>query len=125
MPRQRKPVGRGYREDFDLIDATVSALDVSMRLEAVWSGSGGGRGGRDLDDLLSDLGDAYIEAGVVKWDPPEGLDSTFIDYLSSSLRELNNRLQAGSVTIDDDGNIRPAESEQARRPMQAPRPWRR
>jgi hypothetical protein len=124
MAQKRKPVGRGYREDFDLLEAGISAQDVSRRLESVWSGTGAGRGGRDLDDLLSDLGDAYIRGGVVKWDPPEGLDPTYVDYLSRSVGELNNQLKAGTVVIDDDGNIRPAESGRAR-PTQAPRQWRR
>jgi hypothetical protein len=124
MARQRKPVGRGYREDFDLLEAGISAQDVSRRLETAWSGTGGGRGGQDLDDLLSDLGDAYIQGGIVKWNPPEGLDPTYVDYLSRSVGELNNQLQAGTVVIDDDGNIRPAESGRAR-PTEAPRPWRR
>lgn len=99
QPR-RRPVGRGYSQEFDLLQAATSSLDASRTLEAAWNGDGGGRGGEHLDDLLTDLGEAYIEDGRVKWDPPPRLDPTYVDYLSQSVEDLNSRLRSGNLTID-------------------------
>jgi hypothetical protein len=48
--RRRRQLGRGYTEEFNLLEAGVSSLDLSMRLEAIWSSPGRGQ---DLDDLTS------------------------------------------------------------------------
>ena len=121
--RRRRQVGRGYTEEFNLLEAGVSSLDLSMRLEAIWSSPGRGQ---DLDDLLSDLGNAYVEDGRVMWHPPPGLDPAFADYLSRSVEELNSHLQAGILTIDEDGNIRPvARPGPPDQPTRATRQWRR
>jgi hypothetical protein len=101
--RPRQPVGRGYTQTFDLLDARASS-DESMRLEALWSTD---NRGPDLDETLSDLGDAHIVGGRVRWDPPAGLDPVFADYLARSVEELNRRLGAGTLVIDPHGNITP------------------
>lgn len=121
--QQRKPMSKGYKREFDLLE-TVSPLlvptsvaarscetssDISIKLETLWSSGGGGRGGQDLDDLLNDLGDAYVEDGYVKWDPPPSLDPVFGDYLSRSVEELNSHLRAGTLMVNEDGGIRPAD----------------
>jgi hypothetical protein len=115
-PQQRQPVGREYRAEFNLLNADSTSLrprrsrqrgdmsEANKKLEALWAS---GRG-EDLDEFLSELGKAYVEEGRVKWDPPPDLDAVTADYFSWSVRELNNRLQAGAVRIDEDGNIRPA-----------------
>lgn len=125
QPR-RRPVGRGYSQEFDLLQAATSSLDTSRTLEAAWNGDGGGRGGEHLDDLLTDLGEAYIEDGRVKWDPPPRLDPTYVDYLSQSVEDLNSRLRSGNLTIDEDGNIRPHGGTGGReRSAEMSRHWRR
>jgi|SRR5687767_15959983 hypothetical protein len=112
MPeRQRKPVGRGYRQEFNLLEA-MAARDVSTELEAVWSDAGSGQGGDALDDLMTNLGSAYIEAGRVQWIEEPGLHRVFIDYFKRSVTELNNRLQDGTLTLDENGNISPTASEE-------------
>jgi hypothetical protein len=111
MPeRPRKPVGKGYRQEFNLLEA-MAARDVSTELAAVWSDPGNGQGGDALDDLMTNLGSAYIEAGRVRWVPEPGLEQVFIDYLTRSVTELNNRLQDGTLTLDENGNISPTPSE--------------
>jgi hypothetical protein len=118
--QQRQLVTRGYKQEFDLREAAAPSLrsadtstqlpkgvsEVSAKIEAAWSSDGGGRGGKDLDDIISGLGAAYVQGGRVVWDPPPGLHPTYMNYLSWSVEELNNRLQAGTLTIDEDGNIK-------------------
>lgn len=121
--RRRRQLGRGYTEEFNLLEAGVSSLDLSMRLEAIWSSPGRGQ---DLDDLLSDLGNAYVEEDRVMWDPPPDLDPAFANYLSRSVEELNSHFQAGILTIDEDGNIRPIVGPgPPDQPTRATRQWRR
>jgi hypothetical protein len=43
----------------------------------------------------------------VKWIAPSNLDASFREYLSQSVDELNKRLEAGELIVDEDGNIRP------------------
>jgi hypothetical protein len=104
--RRRRLVAKGRPQEFNLLEATAAARDVSTELEAAWSGDGGGDGGRALDDLLTGLGTAYIEGGRVIWQPPKSLASFFVAYLERSVEELNTRLGEGTLILDDDGNIK-------------------
>jgi hypothetical protein len=79
-------------------------------LDEVWTSEGGGRGGRPLDEALTNLGDPYIENERVVWDPPADLDPAYSDYLSESVAELNRLMDRGVVEIDAEGNIKPVES---------------
>jgi hypothetical protein len=102
----RKPVRSGYRQEFNLLAARATGEGVvATDLDRAWSSNGGGQGGGHLDDLLTNLGSAYIELGRVNWEPPDGLDPVFVDYLSQSVAELNRLLGYGAVRLDDDGNI--------------------
>jgi hypothetical protein len=106
VQRPRKPVGRGYTETFQVTDS-AGASELSRTLEATWSEPSRGEGGDALDDLLSGLGQAYVDEGRVKWIAPSNLDASFREYLSQSVDELNKRLEAGELIVDEDGNIRP------------------
>jgi hypothetical protein len=110
------PLNSEYEQDFDVVPAVAAAAsalpqispsDISVRLEYLWGSDGGGQGGRLLDEHLSSLGDASIDKGYVRWNPPPTLDSALVDYLARSVEALNSRLQAGTLTIDASGNIRP------------------
>jgi hypothetical protein len=110
------PLGTGYEQDFSVVPAVgavasaqpqLPSSELSLRLEYLWGSDSGGQGGRFLDEHLSNLGDAYIEKGYVRWNPPPDLEPSFVDYLTRSLEALNSHLQAGTLTVDASGNIRP------------------
>jgi hypothetical protein len=117
--KRRQSMGK-YKEEFDLLQSADpsfrsgdspqprEASETTRKLEDLWSSGGQGRGGEDLDEFLSGLGDPYIEEGRVKWDPPPDHDPIFVDYLSRSVEALNDRLQTGAIRIDAGGEIRPA-----------------
>ena len=106
VQRPRKSVGRGNTERFQVADS-AGPSELSKSLEATWSEPGRGEGGDALDDVLSGLGQAYVDEGRVKWIAPSNLDAAFREYLSQSVDELNKRLEVGELIVDDDGNIRP------------------
>ena len=106
VQRPRKPVGKSYTQIFEVTDS-AGPSELSKTLEATWSEPGRGEGGDALDDLLSSLGQAYVDEGRVKWIAPSNLDASFREYLSQSVDELNKRLEAGELIVDEDGNIRP------------------
>ncbi|HEY6747243.1 MAG TPA: hypothetical protein VI357_16185 [Mycobacteriales bacterium] len=105
MPQARRPVGTSFEQQLDLLGAT-SSTDPSAETWQLLASVGHGRG-EQLDALLGGLGDAYIEDGEVRWDAPAGLDHALVGYLSRSVDELNARLRAGELTLDQRGNIRP------------------
>lgn len=119
-PKNRQTIGRAKVQEFDLLKSTKSSLitkatpetreipNSSKRLQALLWNEDGEQGGDDLDELLSILGDAYIEEGRVKWDPPADLDPILLSYFSRSIQELNKLIEHGAIRIDDNGDIRPA-----------------
>ncbi|MGS0688628.1 hypothetical protein ACVBEQ_26345 [Nakamurella sp. GG22] len=106
MPEQKRIVGRGFKQRFNLMQA-AEPTNETMQLEAAWSTDSDPDA---LDRLLSGLGEAYVVDGRVRWDAPNGLAPVFTDYLQSSVRELNGRLDAGILAIDGAGNIVPRTS---------------
>jgi hypothetical protein len=103
-------VGKSYRLHFN-ISESAGPSEISKKLEATWFGDSRGLGGRELDDILGDLGKAIIDEGRVKWIGPARLDRDLRHYLARSVEELNRRLDAGDLIIDVDGNIRPSEGD--------------
>ena len=123
--QQPQPIRRDYRLRLDLLSATAGKQDASSRLNAILSGRRNDQS-QALDDLLSELGNAYVESGRVGWEPPSDLDPTLASYLAQSIEALNKRMDAGDLSIED-GNIVPSESAQGEQPTRAPRlrrPWR-
>jgi len=118
--KSQQPIGNGYTEEFELarpmaasdltaaVSASREASETSRRFVALWSSEGGNRGGDELDDFLSDLGNAYVEDGRLRWDPPSDLDPVVANYFSRSIDELNKQIDLDVMRIDDEGNIRPA-----------------
>jgi hypothetical protein len=109
-------VGYGHEEEIGILQSMSSVAasgepeaaqtQLMAEIEAVWQSDGDGLGGRTLDERLTNLGDAYVEGGRVKWNPPPGLDQALTAYLAQSVAELNRKLSSGELTIDADGNVR-------------------
>jgi len=77
-------------------------------LAAMFASDGGGDGGRRLDDVLSGIGEAWLEGGAVNWEAPSDLDPAYRDFLSRSVEALNSRLAEGALVIDERGTITPS-----------------
>jgi hypothetical protein len=84
---------------------------VTRLVETIWSGDGGGQGGRPLDETLSSLGTAYVEGNRVVVELPEELDPTYADYLQASLAQLNRLIEEGVMQVDSEGNLQPTALE--------------
>lgn len=122
MPR--RSIGTGYRQRFDILpsqslagsqDSEISRSFKALVARAAREGqeiaSPGVSGGAELDNLVTNQGDPYIENDQVGWDPPAELDPLIVEYLQSSIRKLNNYLKEGKL-IYKDGDIRPQEAPQ-------------
>jgi len=84
---------------------------VTRLLDQVWSGDGGGQGGRPLDESLTGLGTAYVDGSGVVVELPDELDATYADYLKESVAQLNRLIEQGVMQIDSEGNLRPTAME--------------
>ena len=83
--------------------ADQTAPDITLRLQSLLADQSGMRGATSLDDVLTNLGELYTEGGRLEWVPPDDVDTQVASYLSASVQELNNRLDVGIATIDDNG----------------------
>ena len=79
--------------------------NITRQIEALLAREADTRGAQSVDDVLSSLGEAFVDQGRVEWVLPDDIDPVLARYLTASVEELNNNLDAGLATIDDNGEI--------------------
>ncbi|MFE5817959.1 caspase family protein [Streptomyces sp. NPDC056479] len=78
---------------------------VTLTLEELLADSDGTRGTQSVDELLTGLGESFIDGDRVEWTAPADIPDELARYLSASVQELNNKLQAGLLDLASDGSI--------------------
>ncbi|MDL5159892.1 hypothetical protein [Actinomycetospora termitidis] len=97
-------VDHTYSESIDLMAARVGAPEPAD--DTPWPEAEGASGDRGFLVAESELGEAVVENGQVRWEPSATLDAATRAYVTASVAELNAKLAAGRLEVDDHGAIR-------------------
>lgn len=97
-------VNNEYVEIVDLMAARQMAAPAAD--DTPWPEAEAATGERGFLIAESELGDAHVVNGQIRWEPAASLDTATRDYVAASVAELNRKLADGRLTLDSTGAIR-------------------